>query len=37
MDEEERVGPPWGMGHGIGWRIALSALLFFGRIAPVVV
>ena len=37
MDEEEMVGPPWGMGRAIGWRIALSIMLFFGLIAFILV
>ncbi len=37
MDEEKMMGPPWGMGRGMGWRIALSVVLFFGLIAFIIV
>lgn len=35
-DEEEWDHPPWEMGRGMAWRIALSILLFFGLIIFIV-
>ncbi|MFQ5907825.1 MAG: hypothetical protein ACE5JE_03225 [Thermoplasmata archaeon] len=37
MDEDEWERPSWAMGRGMGWRIALSIVLFFGLISFIII